>query len=197
MKQQIKIRCKGSRMEMFSKLEIIQGGLKELSPENQAKLRRRIEIKGFDAPFFVWRNKILDGTQRHRVLETMLAEGWTLLGGKVPVCDIEADNLDQAKDRLLGYVSQYGKVTQGGFAEFVSSMDSPDLESLAVTWDAAELFEPLGPQGETPQYREFVLKPYKKTHVLLSFAPEVFGQIREALEAIIAVDGVEYEQGSN
>lgn len=196
-KRRIKIRCKGSRMELLSKLSVIQGGLKELSAGNLAKLRNRIETKGFDAPLFVWGNKILDGAQRKAALESLLAEGWTLPAGKVPVCDIEAESLDQAKDRLLGFISQYGKLTQAGFSSFVSSVEAADLETIDVTFEAAELAAAMPSLGGGPTYREFTLKPYRMTHVLLSFPPEVFSQIRGDLETIIAVKGVEYEQGSN
>ncbi len=197
MTQQIKIACKGSRMELLSKLEVIQGNLKDLSPENFAKLRKRIETKGFDAPFFVWQNKILDGTQRKRVLDAMLADGWTLPGGKVPICDIEADNIDQAKDRLLGYVSQYGKVSETGWNEFLSSIEWPDLETVEIPPAMTEQLNALTEQGRKLDYKEWDLKPYKKTHILLSFPPELFGQIQEHLQKIMAISGVEYEQGSN
>lgn len=126
----IKIKCKGSRLELLDKLEIIQGDLKELSKENLAKLRKRIETKGFDAPIFVWKNNILDGTQRKKVLDDMLADGWILPDNKVPVCDIEAKNIQEAKDRLLGYISQYGKITETGLSEFLATIDVPDLETI-------------------------------------------------------------------
>jgi len=160
MKNEIKIACKGSRLELLSKLEIIQGDLKDLSPENFAKLRKRIESKGFDAPFFVWQNKILDGTQRKRVLDAMLADGWTLAGGKVPVCDIDAENLEQAKDRLLGYVSQYGKLSLDGLKEFLDGIEMPDIETIdlpEVDWEAfdAEYLHPpqegLTPDDQVPE----------------------------------------------
>ena len=102
-------------------LGVIQGDLKELTEENYAKLRGRIETKGFDAPLFVWQNAILDGTQRYRVLHRMLADGWELPDHMVPVCDIEAASLEEAKERLLGYVSQYGTVTDEGLYEFLRS----------------------------------------------------------------------------
>ena len=132
MKQEnvIQIKCAGARLESLKKLESVQGDLKSLSVKNAAKLKTRIETKGFDAPFFVWENKILDGTQRKRVLETMIAEGWVLPDGKVPVCDIEAANLDEAKDRLLGYVSQYGKVDAEGLRAFLEDLPDIDLETL-------------------------------------------------------------------
>jgi hypothetical protein len=126
----IQINCKGSSVRSLSKLQIIQGELKSLSPANEAKLRKRIEKYGFDAPIFIWRNKILDGTQRKIVVEKMLADGWTLPGGKVPVCEIKAKNLDEAKQRLLGYVSQYGKLDEDGLDAFLETIEVPDLETL-------------------------------------------------------------------
>jgi DNA modification methylase len=116
----------------LSKLQIVQGELKTLSPANEAKLRKRIIEKGFDAPFFVWGNKILDGTQRKKVLDNLLAEGWAIDGGKVPVCDIKAKSLAEAKDRLLGYVWQYGKITVEGLSDFLASVPDVvlDLDSL-------------------------------------------------------------------
>jgi hypothetical protein len=126
----IRIACKGSRMAALDGLVIIQGDLKELSEENYAKLRRRIETLGFDAPVFVWHDKVLDGTQRCRVLRTMLEEGWVLPGGEVPVCDILAETLAEAKDRLLGYVSQYGRLTRGGLRAFLEGMDMTCMETL-------------------------------------------------------------------
>jgi hypothetical protein len=126
----IRLACQGSRLAPLGALEVIQGDLKELSEENAAKLRWRIEHLGFDAPLFVWQDKILDGTQRVRILHEMLADGWHLPEGMVPVCDIEAATLAEARERLLGYVSQYGTVTDEGLYEFLSTMPDPHLASL-------------------------------------------------------------------
>jgi len=126
----IKINCTGSAMMKLADLEVIQGKLKKLSPENEEKLRKRIENYGFDAPFFVWKKKILDGTQRKAVLLKMIEDGWTLPGGKVPVCDIKAKNLNDAKQRLLGYISQYGKIDSDGLDEFLKSIEVPDIGTL-------------------------------------------------------------------
>ena len=137
----IAIKCKGSKRILISSLKTIQGDLKSLSEENHAKLRRRIETIGFDAPLFVWRNNVLDGTQRLRVLEAMLCDGWSLPRGEVPVCEIQAKNLAEAKERLLGYVSQFGHLDHDGFVEFTadlevdfSTLDFPgfDMEGLEV-----------------------------------------------------------------
>lgn len=123
MPKTIQIKCKGSGTAAIDSLKVIQGELKSLSEENKAKLRTRIETLGFDAPIFVWRGHVLDGTQRLRVLEEMVADGWVLPKGHVPVCEIAAKNLTEAKERLLGYVSQYGKIDQEGFVAFTEGLD--------------------------------------------------------------------------
>lgn len=128
----IRVVCQGSRMASLASLVVIQGELKELSEENYRKLRWRIETMGFAAPVFVWQDKILDGTQRTRVLQKMVEDGWKLPGGVVPVCDIAAQSLDEAKDRLLGYVSQYGTVTAGGLDAFLEGMDTSAMDTVDI-----------------------------------------------------------------
>lgn len=197
MAKTIKISCKGSRMAKLDSLEIIQGDLKELSDENLGKLKKRIETKGFDAPFFVWQNMILDGTQRKRALESLIAEGWNLKNGEVPVCDIKADSLNDAKDRLLGYISQFGKITDVNLSEFIESIEWPDVENIEIPTEMQQQIDEITQSAKELDYREIELKPYKKTHVLLSFSPEKFILIKDHLQKITEVDGIEYEQASN
>jgi len=159
----VPIKCKGSRWAKLESLTVIQGDLKELSEENYAKLRKRIETHGFDAPIFVWKDKILDGTQRYRVLGKMVEEGWTLPKG-VPVCDIQAKNLSEAKERLLGYVSQFGKLTEDGLYEFLQDMDEPDLSTLDLPdfdWEGFEEGFLSSDPGQEPQGEDDVPEPPK------------------------------------
>lgn len=118
----------------LSELEEFQGNLKELSKVNYKKLRNRIERLGFDAPVFVWKGHraILDGRQRVRVLRKMTNDGWKLKDNLVPVDEIEAKTKEEAKERLLGYVSQFGKLSDEGLYEFGQGLDwdvvLPDLD---------------------------------------------------------------------
>jgi len=126
MKKTIRIKCQGSGMAKLDSLKILQGDLKDLSDESGDKLRRRIETFGFDAPIFTWDGYILDGTQRYKVLQTMIADGWKLPYGKVPVVNIEAESVEDAKARILGYVSQFGRITENGYDQFI--VDLRDLD---------------------------------------------------------------------
>jgi hypothetical protein len=49
---------------------------------------------------------------------------------------------------------------------------------------------------EIPE-KEEEIKAYKKTHILLSFSPEKFSEIKNYIEKIIKIEGIEYEQSSN
>lgn len=67
--------------------------------------------------------------------------------------------------------------------------DVDDLELTGFTAD--EIFvEPL-------KYEEKEIRPYRMTHILISFPPEKFIKIQGLLEKISKVEGVEIEQGSN
>jgi len=74
---------------------------------------------------------------------------------------------------------------------------------LANEWNSQELEEwgldlPIFMDDETQGKEEKKeLKPYKKTHVLLSFHPDLIFQIQEKLDEIIKIEGIEYEQASN
>ncbi len=101
-------------------LEPFQGNLKELTTREYNKLKKSLLENGVIVPFFVWheRKKLLDGHQRARVF---IKEGWLI---DVPVIYINADNKQDAKQKLLVISSQYGKVTQEGWDKF--TFDMPD-----------------------------------------------------------------------
>jgi len=133
------ITIRGARLNMLPKLPILdttelQGNLKDLSQVNYEKLVRTHLKHGIFLPFYVWEspegvNYIADGHQRRRVLP---AEGYT---GDVPVVYIEADSLQDAKEKLLVISSQYGRITQEGYDTFAFDLDETWLEQT-VNFDA-------------------------------------------------------------
>ncbi len=134
---EIAIKANGAEFAQLDWLVIIQDSLKELSEENYTKLHDLIVTKGFDSPIQVWRDpadsslKVLDGTQRVRVLKKLRDEGYTI--PLLPVDVILADNLKDARERLLTKVSVYGKVTEEGLYEFTNFEDAiiePDFAEL-------------------------------------------------------------------
>lgn len=149
---EIKINCQGAGVENLDDLIIIQGNLKELSDTNFAKLHDLIITNGFDSPIQVWidpesKRKILDGTQRKKVLIKLREEGYSI--PSIPVDYIQADSYENAKRRLLTKVSVYGEVNEKGLDEFINEPDAiiePDFGELldipGIDFDKADEEKP-------------------------------------------------------
>lgn len=131
--KKIKIKC-GGELVPLGELEEFQGELKSLTVGNYERLRDRIVKYGFDAPLFVWGKKILDGHQRFRTVKEMVNAGWSC--DVLPTVQIKAKNEVEAKKRLLGYVSQFGKLEDQGLYEF---MDGIDFEEWSGEVDLPQL----------------------------------------------------------
>src|SRR5262245_7639182 len=139
----IEIRCQAAVNLNLTDLTPLQGALKELSDANFEKLKRSILKHGITFPFFVWQTKgenyILDGTQRDRVLNRMADEGYEI--PPLPCALIEAKNSKEAAEKILLISSQYGRVTDEGLYEFLSTNDlnfgelEPLLELPALDLD--------------------------------------------------------------
>ena len=143
-KKMIEIKCKGADTLPIDRILEFQGGLKELSKENEKKLRNSILKFGFIAPLFLWDDhgewKLLDGHQRIKTLLKMRKEGYDI--PLLPVDYIEADSEEDAKRKLLHITSQYGEFTVDGFENFTFGLDG--FEDIRLTNDEFVLpdFEP-------------------------------------------------------
>lgn len=111
----------------IDELEHFQGDLKDLPEEDFKRLKSRIEKSGFSAPIFVWSengvNHILDGHQRLRTLKTMRSTGYDI--PPIPVVEIEADNIKEAKEMVLQFASVYGRTNEEGLIEFLNLAEIP------------------------------------------------------------------------
>ena len=143
-----------------------QGDLKKLSEENFNKLRSKILESGFNFSPHVWSTDkgyfILDGHQRIHVLKQLIKQGYEmrdsdgdLLEG-VPCNIVEADSIEDAKDKVLQAVSQYGKLTAEGFLDFTDGLDLdftqfdlPDFE-MPVLDNQDEVFPEMGEGAKDP-----------------------------------------------
>ena len=128
-------------------------------------------------------NIVLGGNMRLRVLQELKYKQVPCVRAK----DLTAEQKNEfiIKDNL-------------GYGEW-------DWDVLGNDWDA-ELLDAWG--LENPNSEDFeedtIIVPneeeirfYKKTYVLLSFPPKLFMTVKQALEPILNLDGMEYEQGSN
>jgi len=144
----IQIKCTGELLLPWKELINIQGDLKSLSEANFEKGKRRILEKGFKAPFFVWFQtngrkkpvntmKILDGTQRTRFLQGLVDDGHSV-PDLLPADSVFAEAEKEAKDDLLGFISQYGKVDDEKLYEYVETNDF-EWDELRNTIDIPDM----------------------------------------------------------
>src|SRR5262249_30735904 len=130
----IAIRCTAAVNLQLKELTPLQGELKELSGANFEKLKQSILKHGITFPFFIWQsegeNYILDVTKRDRMLKRMAEEGYGVAA--LPCALIEAKNRKDAAEKILLISSQYGRVTDEGLYEFLSTneIDFGELEPL-------------------------------------------------------------------
>lgn len=109
-KKNIDITCKGNREMELDDFKALQGNLKTLPEKNMERLKRSIREFGFRIPVFVWERYIIDGHQRLLAVRELIKEGYQI--GKIPIVDIEAKNLSEAKELLLLVNSRYTEVDE-------------------------------------------------------------------------------------
>lgn len=171
---------------------------KELEKENYDRFYKSLTEQGQLAPFFIWidptndKRVIVDGHQRKNIF--LLCK---VVPYERPYILVPGDTYEDAKKALLAISSNYGKMTQQRFNDFV--LDIPeDWLKTTIHFDAlSKNFEKsLKPViAALPETIE--LKPFSKTHILISFPPEKLIEIEALLKPIIEKDYVEFEQGSN
>jgi len=128
----IEVKCSGSGTINYTDLIELQGALKELPKENLEKLKNEIVTTGFAFPFHIWRSKkqtyIIGGHQRLRAIRSLAEDGFTI--PSLPVVEVFANDLAQAKRRVLQDVSQYGHIDKAGLIKFIESFDLSKYDLL-------------------------------------------------------------------
>lgn len=192
----IKINCTGTTFLEIKELNTFQGNLKELSMENKNKLKKNIIKNGFRVPIFVWKNNIIDGHQRIKILQDLIKEGYII--DKIPVVELEAENIKDAKKLLLLINSRYGKITEKGLYDFshdlgiddfIKQLDFPDINFDLFNIDKSLEFE--------KEIRDEEIKYYKKIHILISADMEKIDKIKEVIDFCRNIEGLEIETAQN
>lgn len=141
MTESIRIAYKPSAPVPISKLNALQGDLKELSDENYQKLKKEIIETGFAFSPHVWIDKngkhwLVDGHQRIAALRRMEEEGFKI--PKIPIISVQAKGIKEAKRRVLQGISQYGKITETGLRHFIEE-GKFDVDDLKMSFDFPEI----------------------------------------------------------
>lgn len=98
------------------------------------------------------------------------------------------------------------QLTEDEQKEFIikdnASFGDWDDEDLKTNWDENQLKEwgldvNFSDDNETSKKEVKELKPYVKTHILISFNPQDILKLKPFLDSILEIEGIEYEQSSN
>ena len=132
----ITINCTTEDHLDLGQLTEFQGGLKNRTEADYAKIIVSIQKYGFSFPFFVWAhddiNHVLDGHGRLGALQRLKAQGETI--PSLPVVYVNCGNEENAKNLLLRLNSQYGQMTAESVMDFMAGLE----------FDPAELALPEG-----------------------------------------------------
>jgi len=170
---------------------------RRISAEALRGLTKSIERFGLVEPIVVntrpKRPRVIGGHQRLKALSS--------LGQAEALC--VTVSCTAAEERLLNVTLNNPNI-QGRFTEKAEEViaaiqaDGPELD-LRIDALRRDLAGGTGSEakGAALEYVEEQLRPYRMTHILLSFPPELFGKVERHLAEILKIKGVEYEQGSN
>lgn len=173
----------------YRDLHRLQGALKTLSKDNYKRLKHSLETKGFFIPFYIWEDKqqsnkpwVIDGHQR---LEVLIGEKATPY--KYPHIKIPAENLIEAKEKLMVVTSQYGEITEAGLHSFMDGMETEFIKASAVFDALPNIFD--DPAFKNVQFqaqnKEIDNKSLSEDLILtLKFSQLQYQQVKSALANI-------------
>jgi len=160
---------------------------REIDEEEAAGLRNSLEHFGNVQPI-VWNKRsgnVVGGHQRLKILKEFGAK----------TVDITEVNLSPEEEKALNITLNNPGIT-GRFT------DDLELQIKELQKEIPDLTKDLNIDGlvsdiEPPELKNATLRPYKKSHILISFDPNTYPEIQEQIESIQGIEGIEIEQSSN
>lgn len=131
-------------------------------------------------------NVIISGHQRIKIAQDMGMKAYPCLEVSFPPAKEKRANLRLNKN--LG---------EWDFDILANEFDMEELLDVGFSEKDLRMGVEMAAEHESHEAEEVDLKPFKQTHVLLSFPPEKLLDIQDHLESIREVEGVEIETGSN
>jgi ParB-like chromosome segregation protein Spo0J len=187
-KQKIPIHCSFNEMVPLDKLKPNPRN-PNIHPDNQIeKLSKIIENHGWRHPITVSKRTGFVVAGHCRLYAARL------LGVRsVPV---DYQNFKNEAEELAVLVAdnaiqELAETDSGKLADIAQELGSASYDLSLAAIDAVDLIP------AELEYREESIQAYERTHILFSFEPSLLMKIEPHLKAIMEIEGVEYEQGSN
>jgi ParB-like chromosome segregation protein Spo0J len=161
-----------------------------MSEAQHEALKKSIEKFGFLIPIITNEDYLIaDGEQRYEVAK---AAGWTTVPVvRLPIKDVDRRILRQVLNKLKGSHEEDLDIAE--FQKIVDAGQLTDLSELLAE-DPTDFLRLL---DENKEITTEEVRPFLRTHILLSFPPEKLSELSKHIEKIKSIEGVEYEQGSN
>ena len=157
---------------------------KNLHGKRRKDLERSLKKFALAAPIVINKDgTIIGGHQRYFILKER--------GEKKVAVSVPSRKLTQVEEKELNL--RLNKNIGSWDFDLLSGFDKDFLQGIG--FDNKELDKIFS--REKLLEEEVTLKPYKKTHVLISFPPEKLPEIQEALLRIKNTPGIDYEATSN
>lgn len=136
-------------------------------------------------------NRLIAG---NKSTEKFVASG----GEKVIIIDTDGDTLVAVRRKDVDLDSPQGR--EMALADNAAAKANIVFDAEVIEAEVGEaVCEEWGIEGknETQKSKNVQLKPFERTHILLSFPPEKLIEIQELIQKITEHEFVEYEQSSN
>lgn len=99
------------------------------SKRDTKKLENAIIKSGFSFPIIKWNSFVIDGTGRKQAIKNLTKKGYKI--ESIPCVEIEAKDLQEAKQKALEVSSQFGNITKESFLDFTQDLDL-DFETFEI-----------------------------------------------------------------
>lgn len=166
------------------------------SEEGKAMLKKSLKKFGTGRSILLDKNnKTIGG---NKTVKTFREQG----GKNVVVVEADRNTLIAVKRTDIDLDSKEGREMALADNQTQAINYIPDEEIIQavaeeLNIDTGEWGLPMDEETYNKKLKTEELRPFVKTHVLLSFPPELIMELEPYLEAIKKISGVEYEQSSN
>ena len=161
---------------------------RRLTEKQEKDLKKSLERFGLaEIPVINLDNKIVAGHQRLKIMQA--------LGQGDEYIDVRIPNRALTDKEFQEYNIRSNKNT--GEFDFELLQENFEIDDLK-DWGFEEEDKTNIEDFDSPEkINEDEYKPFKKTHILISFEPFLFDKIKTHIENILKIEGIEYEQASN
>jgi len=199
---ELRITCEGSDLIDYKIIKNLQGSLKTRTMDDIEGMIKSFILHGFSFPMFVFKYKgvvyAIDGHGRLLALSLMEKTGywidengelrdggepWTI--PNVPCVYIDAENLDDAKVKLLKLNSEYGTITQAGFEDFTKDLEIGEYSGIPLRITETD------PIIEIPLINIREITPVDISEIIPDDEPET--DFRPKLDPIVDISAITHD----